>query len=114
MSMLAFTLRALRGTARILLVLLEGLFWLVLTVVRGTAVFRDAWRSRPAFVGPLRCPAGHEVPTEGGPFQCSACSYTYEGSILVCGHAECGATTPFVDCPVCGLSVRNPYRWGSP
>lgn len=60
----------------------------------------------------LVCPQGHEVPTEGGLYQCSRCFYTYEGSMLVCENPECRASTAFIDCPTCGLSVRNPYRWG--
>ena len=66
--------------------------------------------------GVLHCPAGHLVPTEGGTYECAACNYVYngKGSIWICGNVECRAVTPFINCPDCGLSCRNPYRWGRP
>lgn len=64
--------------------------------------------------GTLHCPRGHAIETEGGVYRCARCNFCYRGSIWVCGSVECGATTPYVDCPDCGLSVRNPYRLGRP
>lgn len=65
--------------------------------------------------GVLRCPVGHEVETEGQTYRCDACGFVYGGgdaSIWLCGNPACGAVTPWVDCPTCGLSCRNPYRLG--
>jgi hypothetical protein len=63
----------------------------------------------------LVCPRAHEFPTEGqGLIQCKACGFTYEGSLLICGNPECRAPSQHVACPTCGLSVRNPWRWGRP
>ena len=65
--------------------------------------------------GVLHCERGHAIETEGGVYQCGRCSFTYRGSLLVCGNPECPSpVTQYVDCPDCGLSVRNPYRWGRP
>lgn len=60
----------------------------------------------------LRCPRGHLVQTEGATYTCGACAFTYEGgSLWLCENPECGATTPYVNCPTCGLSVPSPYRF---
>lgn len=66
--------------------------------------------------GLLVCPRGHgfESEAEGLVFECGACKFVYEGSMFRCPNPECGATTPYVNCPTCGLSVRSPYRWGRP
>lgn len=78
----------------------------------------DFGRSRRALGGgTFRCPVGHEVPTEGDAYECSACGYVYGGktaSIWECGNVECKAITPYISCTTCGLSCRNPYRWGRP
>lgn len=64
--------------------------------------------------GGVRCPRGHVVPLAGERYTCTRCSYTYEGSALQCPNPECRAVTVHLDCPTCGLSIRNPYRWGRP
>lgn len=106
-------------------------FWLVIDVVeavlrvalalpsvawRAFRVTRDLARSRHALRGGvLHCPAGHEVPTEGDVYECHGCGFVYGGrraSIWECGNPECRAITPDVRCSTCGLSCRNPYRWG--
>lgn len=63
--------------------------------------------------GELVCPRGHRFPVAGGVYHCEGCGFVYEGSALRCANPECGATTPYINCH-CGLSVRNPYRWGRP
>jgi hypothetical protein len=79
-------------------------------------ILADAARSRRRLKGGVfHCPEGHEVETEGQTYRCDACGFTYGGhaaSIWLCGNPACGAVTPWVDCPTCGLSCRNPYRWG--
>lgn len=106
-------------------------FWLVVEAVESAlrlavAVPRTAWaalgftsdfvKSRRALRGgALHCPASHEVPTERETYECETCGFVYGGSkasIWICGNRECGAITPYVSCPTCGLSCRNPYRWG--
>lgn len=100
--------RALLVTAALTVIRLPRAVWNFLffafDVVRGRFVMRG---------GVLHCPAGHEVPTRGV-YECNVCSFTYRGSPWVCGNVECRARTPFVDCPECGLSCRNPYRFGRP
>lgn len=67
--------------------------------------------------GNLHCPNGHRIATEGGTYACAGCGFVYGGpaaSIWVCGNPECHATTPYVNCGECGLSARNPYRYGRP
>lgn len=111
-------IRICRGLFNLLVALFEGVLWigfflcqlLVKTsdLVRGLRSFKD---------GVLICPRGHEVPTEGGTYACQSCGYAYGGdgiSIWQCPNPECRAVTPYVYCPTCGLSVRNPYRWGRP
>jgi len=86
---------------------LPGLLW---RLAVGAYDFLGArWALRG---GALHCPDGHELPLEGE-FECAACGYRYRGSALLCGNVECRAITPYLNC-ACGLSVRNPYRWGRP
>lgn len=96
----------------VLLVTLTRALW------RSTVVIRDARQGlRTLEDGHLRCPRGHFIATsgDGEVYACEACGWTYEnGSIFRCSNPECGATTSYVSCPTCGLSVRNPYRWGRP
>jgi|GEM_PF-3242817 len=80
----------------------------------GFFVTTDVARARRSLEhGYLICPRGHRFPVSGEVYQCERCGFVYEGSALRCANPECGATTPFVNCH-CGLSVRNPYRWGRP
>ncbi len=82
---------------------------------RGGLVLYDFGKARHRLsAGTLVCPRGHANPTEGGVYSCSSCGFVYAGSIWLCGNPECQAKTPFVHCVECGLSVRNPYRWGRP
>lgn len=104
------------GLALALLVLVvEGLFWLMHGVVVGVRFAMDFGTARASVKGgTLVCPSGHAIPTEGETYECMACKFTYEGSIFICGNPECQAVTPYVNCPTCGLSVRSPYRLGRP
>ena len=73
-----------------------------------------AWRSTRG--GVLRCTNGHVVVSRGDDFviTCEQCGWFGEGTgaLWRCGNVECRATTTFVNCPDCMLSVRSPYRWG--
>lgn len=62
----------------------------------------------------VRCPQGHRVETSGGTYECASCGWTFgQGkSIWRCANPECRAITTAISCPTCGLSVRNPFRWG--
>ena len=64
--------------------------------------------------GVLRCPRGHEVPTSGGVYECTECGWVSESPMYACANPECQATTPYINCPTCGLSVRTPLRIGRP
>ena len=98
------------------LVLAEAGFWCVRGVIHLVQVMVDFVAARLASRGgTLHCPNGHDVPLDGEVYECQACRFCYRGSsILRCGNPECAAVTPYVNCPTCGLSVRNPYRWGRP
>ena len=104
----------------ILLVAAEGVFWLRHGLREVRLFIRDALAGRRALAdGTLRCPRGHTVfPVEDEMYECASCGFRYEvgegRSIWECPNVECGATTPFVHCPTCWLSVRNPWRWGRP
>lgn len=100
---------------RALLIAMEAVFW-IMSLTWGLFVkVADATGAAAAVKdGVLRCPRGHAIPLSAGTYECAACKFTYEGSILKCGNPECGASTPYINCPECGLSVRNPYRWGRP
>lgn len=100
----------------VVLVVLECVFWLIAilygVIFTGYDVTKAirSWRQ-----GVLRCPRGHEIPTRGQTYECSACGFVYEGSMLKCGNPECQSpVTSYVNCPECGLSARNPWRWGRP
>lgn len=106
----------LRLTFTVLSTLVEVGLWTLYSVGRMLAIGSDAARVPLRLPGGvLRCPAGHAIPTEGADqtYQCAGCGFVYRGgSVWVCANPECGATTPYTNCPTCGLSVRNPYRWG--
>lgn len=93
----------------------EGIAWACWLLLRLLVICFDvilaAWRLRH---GRLRCPAGHDIATEGT-FRCSYCDYMYAGPLAAfrCENTECDApAAAFVDCQVCGLSSRVPFRWG--
>lgn len=97
----------------VLVLLVEAVFWLVKITASLVGISWDGVKGIAKLLrGTLRCPRGHEIQTEGQTYECTACSYTYTGSIFRCANPECSATTPYVNCPTCGLSVRSPYRWG--
>lgn len=91
-------------------------FALPRVLATGLRIAGDVREARRALRGgTLHCPIGHEVATEQETYACDACGFVYGGkraSIWICGNPECGAITPYVSCPTCGLSCRNPYRWG--
>ncbi len=84
---------------------------------RSGLVLYAAARARRIFPGGmLTCPRGHAVVTDGADvvFSCSQCGFVYEGgSAWICSNPECQAVTPYINC-ACGLSIRNPFRWGRP
>jgi len=84
---------------------------------RGGLVLYDASKARHSLrEGALTCPRGHSLVTEGADvvFSCAKCGFVYEdGSAWICSNPECQAVTPYINC-ACGLSVRNPFRWGRP
>ena len=99
----------------ILVFFIEVILW-TLSLLRAF-VFKlfDYSKARRSFSkGELTCPQGHTIPTEDEIYECTECGFTYTGSIWFCPNPECQATTPYVNCPECRLSVRNPYRWGRP
>jgi len=105
----------LKGSVNLLLFLFEVMFWLAYFIRHFVSFVMDAHTGlKNAKGGVLLCPHGHEISLEGGVYKCEACGFVYEGNIHVCPNPECGATTPYVECPVCHLSVRNPLRWGRP
>lgn len=101
-------------TVKAMLLVSEAMFWLLAGLRWVTLVGIDLVRARRSMKGGvLYCPDGHEIPTDNIICECTACGFTYKGSLLKCPNPECTApVTPFIDCPECGLSVRNPYRWG--
>ncbi len=106
----ALILKSMLGIA---LLAIEGLFWALHGVTQLFQVGTGIVRARGMLMGgALHCPQGHAVPTEGETYQCQRCSFVYQGSVWVCGNPECGAISPYCQCPTCGLSVSNPYRCG--
>lgn len=100
---------------RIAIYIIEGIIWLLYLGWSCIVKTSDAGKAAGSvYDGQLRCPRGHPVPLSGGMYECAECGFVYEGSILQCGNPECSAGTSYVNCPECGLSVRNPYRWGRP
>lgn len=116
---LRVTWRLVRFMIGVVLVALEAVFWIVAVAFGAGLTAKDlgkailSWRG-----GILHCPRGHEIPTCGQTYECTACGFVWEsGSILKCPNPECPSpVTPYVNCPEggCGLSVRNPWRWGRP
>lgn len=92
---------------------MEAVLWLGLGLFGLVVRIRDARLARRnSRDGDLHCPKGHVVPIENGTYECGACGFIYQGSILRCANPECRAVTPYINCPECTLSVRNPYRYG--
>lgn len=95
--------------------IMEGFFWvlqIIFWVIRIIIHRRHAKNATQD--GELRCPRGHLIPTHGT-WECTSCSFVYVGSPWLCPNPEC--PQPFcshVQCPEpgCGLSQRNPHRYG--
>lgn len=99
----------------LVVLVLELPFWGGYAVREGASKVRDLRAARARMVdGVLHCPNGHPIAAEGETYTCTRCGYTYTGSIWLCENPECAAVTPYVDCPTCSYSVRNPWRWGRP
>lgn len=93
---------------QVLVVLSEGICWLVLGCAQLVVLTIEAVHARRRLTdGGLRCPEGHIVPTEGF-WECE-CHFRWRGSVWQCPNPACHAVTPFVFCPLCRLAVRNPY-----
>ncbi len=102
---------------KLVLLLFEAVFWVIHAGLCFFGIGRDMVKAgRSMQGGVLHCPRGHAVPLGAGQvYECGACGFVYEGSFLICPNPECQAPiTPYVNCPVCGLSIRSPFRWGSP
>ncbi len=115
-TLLKFALGMVRLAFKVCVLLVEGAFWTRLVARGAKDVLVDATRGLPALTGaPLECPEGHLFDPEGAVYRCEACGWTYRGSPWTCPNPECSASTsPYTNCPICGLSVRNPARWGRP
>ena len=104
--------------ANVVITAVEIVFWVFAGVRFVIRMVAALWGARGAIRnGVVTCPRGHTFPLLGQVYECTACGYTYEhdGSLLHCPHPECNAPiAPYVNCPTCGLSVRNPFRWGTP
>lgn len=81
-----------------------GLAIVLLWILDGVLAYLRERRARAAFA---RCPSGHAV-AQYGLFRCT-CGAVSQSWAWVC--PICRAESGFVDCPTCGLSVRNP-RYG--
>lgn len=108
--------RLFRLAVEVVELVLRVIFALPRMIASGLRIAGDVRKARRALRGgTLHCPIGHEVPTEQETYECASCGFVYGGkraSIWICGNPECGAITPYVSCPTCGVSCRNPYRWG--
>lgn len=84
----------------------------------GLDAVRGLWSYRG---GMLHCPQGHAFALSGPDlaydFECS-CGWRWSGKLgseLYCPNPECDQpVAPYVSCPTCSLSCRNPFRWGRP
>ena len=94
-----------------------GLFWLFHGAKVASHTLHDVQAARHSLRGGvLRCPDGHEI-LAAGVFECGACGWRWRDNAwgLVCPNHECPRPlTSYVQCTTCGLSVRNPWRWGRP
>ncbi len=53
------------------------------------------------------CPGCGEAVSLVGRYECGWCGYVFEGFAFARCEV-CGAVPPFMECQVCGVSVRNP------
>jgi rubredoxin len=98
----------------LVVLLVEAVLWIFQIVFWLGRIIRDCLHARASMADDeLHCPRGHVIPLRGQVYECSACGWTYEGELLRCMNPECSSPdTSFINCPECGLSVRNPYRYG--
>lgn len=104
--------RYLRFPLRLAGSFVDGVATIAVGTFRAAILTAEVVHAHRRLAGGLQCPRGHEVETEGGTFACGSCGFVYEGgSQWLCPNPECRATTPYVACPTCGLSVSSPYRF---
>ncbi|MFA5127820.1 MAG: hypothetical protein WC457_02320 [Patescibacteria group bacterium] len=99
--------------ANVVVTMTEIAFWLLSGLRFVFKLIVGLWGARSAIRGGVvTCPRGHVFSLVGQVYECTSCGYTYENSsILKCENPECRAPiAPYVNCPVCGLSVLNPFR----
>lgn len=94
-----------------------AVLWLCLGAAKSMNIIKDLQKAKPwRLRSEVTCPRGHLIPTHsdvsGAFYRCESCHWTSEGSYWVCGNPMCNSVAEFIDCPTCGLSTRNPYRWG--
>ena len=95
--------------------IVEAIIWRCYVLITLGVTLADYFAARRALTpdGKLKCPQGHVFEIEYIRCRCDACRFEYFGSPLRCENPECKApSAPFVNCTECGLSVRNPHRWG--
>lgn len=88
----------------------EGVCWLIFGIGQTLHLTGEVIDARRRLAGGLHCERGHIVPTVGT-WECGLCHFRWEGSVWRCANPECHAVTSFIPCPVCRLSVRNPFRF---
>ncbi len=115
MSALKLVFLLFKLSFKLALFLLEVVFWCLFLLKQLFLKLFDLGKAaRSVKDGILRCPRGHEIPTFGGKYECSECGWVSDSPIYECRNPECRAITPYINCPTCGLSVRNPFRVGRP
>ncbi len=97
--------------------MVTGVFWLFHGAKVASQTLTDVQDARRTMRdGALRCPDGHII-LPSGIFECGACGWRWRDHAwgLVCPNPECPRPlTSYIQCTTCGLSVRNPSRWGRP
>jgi len=105
MNALVVVLKLLVGLS---IFLIESICWLVVGIGQAFRLTGEVIDARRRLAGGLHCARGHLV-SDTGTFVCAACSFRWTGSGWICANPSCHATTPFLNCEMCGLSVRNPH-----
>lgn len=109
---LAFTLC--RLVFNLLLGAVEAVCWVAYATKRTIRIVEDGLNARALLSGAeLRCPRGHTISADGR-YRCGLCGFCYAGedAAWMCANPACGAVTPYLSCPTCGLSTPNPFRLG--
>ena len=88
--------------------LFEGLCWSLTGLLQVVRLAGEVRGARRRLMGGLHCENRHAF-SAFGTFECTLCQFRWTGSGWVCPNPACEATTPFLACPVCRASVRNPY-----